>query len=234
MERKNREQSTGMADEIREQRDKFKNMTFPGKIAYIFDYYKLPIIIVVAILLIVGSITKNALTRKNDILYAAMVNSNAVSNEAENLALDYYKTYGVDVAKDQIVLDTSMSIQEGFPDQISVASASKMLALFNTNTMDCIVCDAFVVDYYAKEGAYADLAEFFPSDVYQKLVDKGVIYEAKDENGKSVPTGINMTNCLKLIQNKLYEVNQPIYMVFPRHCPHEKEARNMFQFLFGE
>ena len=44
-------------DEVKEQRKKLKDLSFSGKIEYILNYYKIPIIAVILAVLFAGSLT---------------------------------------------------------------------------------------------------------------------------------------------------------------------------------
>ena len=53
-------------DEVKEQRKKLKDLSFSGKIEYILNYYKIPIIAVILAVLFAGSLTYSIIRNNYD------------------------------------------------------------------------------------------------------------------------------------------------------------------------
>ena len=68
---KNRDKNNSMHDEIREQNAKLKDAPLKEKLAYFNEYYLKTTLVVLAILLLVGSIAYSMLTAPSDTAFAA-------------------------------------------------------------------------------------------------------------------------------------------------------------------
>ena len=60
-------EGNSIKDEVKEQRKKFLTLTFTGKLQYIWEYYRIPIAAVIAVVLVVLSFI-NAYRRNNYVI----------------------------------------------------------------------------------------------------------------------------------------------------------------------
>ncbi|MBO6146535.1 MAG: hypothetical protein J6O70_03035, partial [Lachnospiraceae bacterium] len=74
-------------DEIRKQTGKLKDMDMKQRLQYIWDYYKLPIILVLVVLFAVFSFIRDKATSKQTVFYVAMLDSN-VTETVQSTLLD--------------------------------------------------------------------------------------------------------------------------------------------------
>ena len=87
-------------EEIKEQTAKLKNMSTGQKLQYIRDYYSIPIIIAVILLIALISFIHNRLTYKPTVFNLIMIDSNITSLTNESL-LDGYPGYNKDFDPDR-------------------------------------------------------------------------------------------------------------------------------------
>ena len=71
----------GVSDEIREQHQKTKNMTFKERLAYFWYYYKIHTIAVIAILIFGGMLIHDITSSKDYCFYGVMLNSILLSED---------------------------------------------------------------------------------------------------------------------------------------------------------
>ena len=64
-----------LMDEFREEREALKHGTWKEKLSYFFDYYKWHVVVTIAAIIFIVSITYQIVTRKDTAFYAAMVNA---------------------------------------------------------------------------------------------------------------------------------------------------------------
>lgn len=61
--------------DFKDARAAYRQLTFPQKLAHIWLYHKWPIILGLTALIILGSVVYRILTKKDPVLYLAMINA---------------------------------------------------------------------------------------------------------------------------------------------------------------
>lgn len=74
--------------------------------------------------------------------------------------------------------------------QYAYASMAKLAALVASGTLDLVIADSDTIAHYAEQGAFLDLEESLPEELYERL--KADILEAVDENGISQPAAVSL------------------------------------------
>ena len=134
------------------------------KARYIFDYYKLPIAIVLILLYIAGYAVHRHFTRKDVILYAALVNV-SVSPELEaDLSEGFLESLPARTDDETMLLHTGFYLTDR-PDADSVsytrASQMKILAGIDARQLDLVIMDKEAFDAFAQNGYLYNLDELF-------------------------------------------------------------------------
>ncbi len=178
--------------EAAQERNKLKQMSFKDKLWYIWEYYKIHMLIGCVILFFLyalGTIfyQKSFTTQ----LYTIVMNDRSMSAaNYEKLADDFKVRMGYG-KKDKVELDTSLYISFGkTTSELDYASLAKVTAIVASQDLDIMIADTAAVDHYAANGGFLNLEETLPADIWEMVKDD--IYMAKDENGNSFPTAINL------------------------------------------
>ncbi|MBQ9606162.1 MAG: hypothetical protein IJV16_03175, partial [Lachnospiraceae bacterium] len=87
-------------EEIREQTDKLKEMNAKQRMQYIWDYYKIPIIIAVILIYAITAFIHNRLTYRPTVFNLIMIDSNVTELINESL-LDDFAEYNKDFDPDK-------------------------------------------------------------------------------------------------------------------------------------
>lgn len=180
-------------DEIKKESVKLKDMPPKKKAEYIWEYYKIPIIIVVAaVFFIVTFIRDYRINKRPYFIDAILINSD-IGYSADNYILnDFIKYAGVDTETYNIAVDTTISIDEEKLDQMSMANSQKVMALFAAGELDVVMGPDSIMDQYGGMDAFMDLSGVLSEDKVKSLKDAGyemyyaTVYE-DDENGKPQP-----------------------------------------------
>ncbi len=182
-----------LKDEISRETVKLKDMTFKKKVEYIWEYYKIPIIgVIAAIVFICVFIRDYRVNKRPMYLDAVIINSDIAYNESEPLKNDYIKYAGVDTDTYNLSIDTGFLISESSMDQMSVANMQKIMALFAAGSVDVLLGPDSIMDSYGAQSAYMDINSVLPDDLKKQLSDAGyelyytTVYE-EDENGELKP-----------------------------------------------
>ena len=85
-------------------RDAFRKMNAREKLDYIFTYYKLPILLGVIALAVIGSAVHRQLTKKEAVLYAAFINVSVGESLEDTLTTRFIARSGESVRKNEVYL----------------------------------------------------------------------------------------------------------------------------------
>ena len=180
-------------DEFREEREALKHGTWKEKLSYFFDYYKWHVVVTIAAIIFIVSITYQIVTRKDTAFYAAMVNA-IEQNSAEEYTRRFAEYAGIDLEEYDVLLDTSMRIDLTTLDQITISSSEKLMALIASKTIDVFITDAAIMEQHANSDTFLDLREFLSEEQFAKYepyfyyIDQAVVdeknarYQSHDSN----------------------------------------------------
>ncbi len=154
--------------EKRERSERFRRMDRKQKLQYIWDYYKIPIIVVIVLILATTSIVRDRLNAKKTVLYVAMLDSNASYVMESNLLDDFTASLeGFDADREQMVInadyDTESKGMTGF------TFIEKTVADYSADIIDATIAPKEAIEKYADHQAYGDLSGLLPKDVFEKL-----------------------------------------------------------------
>ena len=172
--------------EKREQAERFAKMDRRQKLQYIWDYYKIPIIAVLVLILAVTSIVRDRMSRKETVLYIAMLDSNASFVMESNLLDDFTATLeGFDADREQMEInadyDASGTSRPGF------VFIEKTVADYSAGIIDATIAPKAAIEQYAEHQAYGDLSEILPKELYDRLRSEG--YELIEHTYEDPATG---------------------------------------------
>lgn len=160
-----------ISDEIKQQQDKLKEMSFTGKISYIIYYYKWWFLVFIVIICFFGSIIKRIVTDKPDALNCAIINASTFANVNQEL-LDDYKAYtDVNFKKYNIRIDTSYMMDFENSSPIAYNNAERIFNMLEEGSLDVIICPPEFADEYNSK----DYLQFIDDiTVYDKFNSYGL------------------------------------------------------------
>ncbi len=182
-------------DEIKEEQKKVKDMPLSGKISYIWDYYKLPIIIGIFVIIFIAVFIQDWIGNNKPVyLDAVALNTILDYDYDSDMATDLAKYAGIDPKEYRVVIDTSMQIDLERNTQIGMASEQKMLALFTAGEIDVMMAPEAVANFYAAEGAFSDVRTILSDDEIKALTDAGYPLYYTTYEGQTFPAGFYISN----------------------------------------
>lgn len=179
--------------EAQEERKKLKEMSFRDKIWYIWEYYKIHMLIgaIILFLLYAGGVIiyqKTFTTQLNTII----INDTGTLSDYEELTNRFkgHMNYG---KKDLVAFDNSIYLSfDGATSEMGYASLAKVTAIVASRDLDLMICDQDSIDHYASNGGYMDLEEVLPEDLWELVKDDA--YYTADEDGSVHPFAIDLKN----------------------------------------
>ena len=183
------------------ERKKLKDMTFKEKAAYIWEYYKIHIIVTAVILLIAGSIIDSVWIHPPKKLY---------------LQIAFYGGYVEDTALtgmcgklEEVLMTpeeretmqiTSTYFMIGTNDpQVDMANMQKFMAMIQVNEIDLIVLNEENFESMAFDSLFLPLADILPESLLSRLSDK-LVFKADE-------SGVNAARAIRLDGNDFFTEN---------------------------
>lgn len=212
------------------EREKLQDMTFCGKLSYLWEYYKLHAIGAVAVILLIiyfvhGAITPDITTQ----FYAALVD-----NSVDTQILEEYKTgfadyIQLDPERERIDLNSSYVLSSD--NEYSMRMNEVFSTHLATGVFDVIIAPETLFSDYAYYGYLDKLSEQLPTDVYSSLTDYFYISETEDESDKNA-YGIYLNDTELYQQHSASE--EPYLLGIVVHAKHSENSVEFIKYLFHE
>lgn len=235
------------------ERKKLKNLHGLKKVQYIWDYYRLPLVVLCIFLYIIGYSLYGHFTHKETVLYTALVNvsvSDSLSGQLSTGFLDYLEK---DISENTLQLYTGLYLTDDESNpyhEYTYASRMKILADIDSEQLDVVLMNKEAFDAFSQNGYLCNLEELLSdqnSALYSRLkpylatntiilednsidlqFDSSLTYEAVTEEH---PVGLDLSGA-DLIQRAGFD--DTVYLGIIQNSTHKDAAVNYVQYLFSE
>ncbi len=176
--------------QLQADREKYKTLkSREEKAAFIWDYYKVPIIALMSFLVILLLVIVNNLGRKQTAMYLVMVNSDAAYVECDEEQIQQILADSdYDAGDKQIEISSSYTLGTSGSSSSDAETLQVLTALFSISDMDVYIADQEYFDYFAGNGGYADLSLLMDQDLLDQWED--CLYYTENEDGTTTLSGI--------------------------------------------
>lgn len=158
------------------EKEKWNSLNFRGKLQYLFDYYKLPIILILIFLYIAGYSIHRHSTQKEILLHAALINV-APGEEVLHQLSDAFMEYtNADTDEYAFQLHTGWYLTDDASSEYleyTSATQTKILASIANEQLDLVFMNQEAFDAFSQNGYLynlEDLLKTADSELYQKLL----------------------------------------------------------------
>lgn len=157
------------------ERQKIRQLHGKAKIQYIWDYYKLPLLIACILLYILGYVLYGQFTKKETILYTAFVNVAPGEALTEQLGNGFLDKQNLNANKHEVCLYTGLYLTDDADDpnsEYAYASRIKILGAIDSEQLDVVLMNKEAFDAFAQNGYLCNLEELLlemDPKLYQKL-----------------------------------------------------------------
>lgn len=221
------------------------------KIQYIWDYYKLPLVILGIILYVIVYILYRHLTYKDTILYTALVNINAGETLTEQLTEGFLEVSGIDTSDNKLHLYSGLYLTDDENNEYheyTYASRMKILASIDGELFDVVLMDREAFDAFSQNGYlcdlddllvkenpdfYNDISPFIVNNIYieednsfELIFDSSIPYSAVTEE---YPMGLDISQA-RLIRQAGF--GETVYFGIIENSPRKETAVAYLQYLF--
>lgn len=221
-----------------DQTNPMKTLKGRSKIQYIWDYYKLPLIILGILLYLFGYCLYRYLSYKETILYTALVNVTVGENLTQALTNNFLLSQNLNPDKNKLELYTGLYLTENEQNiyhQYTYASRIKILAAIDAERFDMVLMNQEAFDAFSQNGYLYNLEMFLlqtnpalyetvksnlvsnlfilEDNSIERQLDTSLPYQAITEEHYY---GIDLSDT-KLIQNAGFE--EPVYLGIIANSP---------------
>lgn len=163
-----------VSDEIKEQTSKLKNMTRKEKASYIWDYYKIHILVIIGIIIFATVLIKDVVeNNKPTYLYAVFINSNFAVDPTGTLEDDYVRCANINPDEEHVYITFDTNFRDDYFDTTAIAYQQKLVALYQANDIDIVAGPVGIMETSADCGGYGNFEELLPADLLEELEEKG-------------------------------------------------------------
>jgi hypothetical protein len=152
-----------------------KELSFPNKLVFIWDYYKIPLFVALVVLFLIGSFIYEQSTSKKAILQGIFINSfSSAEYTPEHILEDFLKTQEVDTEKYYADCRTNIYYEAVNQNNSSAAISNKealqlIASQSGADMLDYIVGPHDGMLELAYKGYFTDLSEILSPEQYKKL-----------------------------------------------------------------
>ena len=230
--------------------EKLKTLHGLQKIRYIWDYYKLPIVVLCILLYILGYSLYGHFIHKEKILYTALVNVSASDSLTEQLSTGFLDSLDQDTSKTTMQLYTGLYLTDDETNpyhEYTYASRMKILASIDGKQLDVVLMNKEAFDAFSQNGYLCDLEELLSSedvDLYNRLkphlvtntvilednstdlqLDPSITYQAVTEEH---PFGLDLSQTSMISDAGFSDI---VYLGIIANSPRTEEAIDYVRYL---
>lgn len=153
------------------QRDRavFRSLSREERLLFIWDYYKIPILSAVSVLVLLVTALFSWAGRKDIAMYAVFVNSDAsVVQTNPGLLEEILGAGGVDMAGKTIDITADLTLGKDYSSETDGMTIQVLASLFGISGLDVFAAEQETFQRYAVQDAFIDLSLFLEPELYEK------------------------------------------------------------------
>lgn len=163
------------AEERAARREAFRRMNVAEKAEYVFAYYKLPIVLGLIFVYLVGYTAHSILFRKDTLLCVGFLNVAVNEELQDSLSAGFVRFAGQDIRKKEVPVYPNLYLSDNpaaADHEYAYASRLKFLAAVNAKQLDVVFMNREAYDLLSGNGWLEELSPSFfqdAPDLYQDL-----------------------------------------------------------------
>ena len=207
------------------EKEKLKEMDFKGKLAYLWEYYRIHALIIIAVVALTAYIIKIIVTPDIKPEFNAVIINNIIDpTTLEQYEDSFAEWLQLDPAQHKVVLNANL-----YTGQMDYTSSQALGAFIAASQIDVIIAPESDFSEYVKRGYFKKLFDALSTDVYSSLTDYFYMQQTNDDSEKS-PYGIYLDST-KLFKDIKYGSDSYILGVVA-NCPHPDNTVEFIKYLF--
>ena len=150
----------------------FRKMDFKDRLAYIFEYYKLPMFTACVALIVAVTSTIHTLTKKDPVLYLAYINAAVGDTLNTQLTDDFLGYIEADPKKTTVTVYKDLYISDDASvenHEYAYASKMKIIGAISARSLDVVLMNREACDLMSESGFLMDLSELEDRNLYARI-----------------------------------------------------------------
>jgi len=203
----------------------------PGqKAAYLWDYYKLPLLAgILALLAAAWGIYRLAVPKPQEVLELTLVNAREAEDSAHLLDA-FLEENGLDPEHTRIRIDTTYQIDFSDSSQRSVSGLQMLYARFLSGDLDIIAADETLFSVLAEQDVFLDLAPLAAGGQSGTGEERFFYADRSPEGDEPCLCGVLLTDTL-LQEWGFYSPSQTVVIGIPAVSGDRELAESLIQYL---
>lgn len=159
------------------EKEKWDSMNNARRAQYIWDYYKLPILIVCIVLYMIGYSVYRHVTHRDTVLYTALINVSVGSDLESQITDGFLADQEIDTAKNMFTLYSGWYLTDDELNEYheyTYATQMKVLAAIDNEQLDVVIMNREAFDAFAQNGYLCNMEELL------RETDPGLYGRLKD------------------------------------------------------
>jgi len=220
---------------------KFKELGWKDGWRYFLDYYRNPLLVTLAIIILGISLAHSIIQNKRPYILQIYMCNNFVEDTStlDTFCESFAAHLGRNLKDEQMMLTVSDQFDPASPSEDMTAIFYKLAAMISSTELDIIGGDRVFIDYYSygeeNEVFFSDLEKILPEDLFAKLEAEDRLYYSKylDDDGKFVRdyvSSIDITGTRLVEDAKLWIT--PCYVGIPANTQRLDTAIEFLRWIF--
>jgi hypothetical protein len=166
-----------LAQQLAADRETLKRLEGKAKGRFIWDYYKIPIIVLAALILLGAIAVGAAVSHGKTALYAVFVNADRLDTGHDPAALEaLLEQEGFPLGRRHVDLTADLTLGNEQDVGRDGQTIQVLAALFGISGLDFFAADPATFERYAVQEAFADLSRILAPEYWQDLPEADRIY----------------------------------------------------------
>ena len=169
-----------MTNPFKGDKEKLAAMNFRQKVDYIWTYYRFGMLIVAVIIVIAVAFIQAQLAYNPDAMTLLLCDTYCedTSTAYDSINEDFSRFIALEEGdKAPISFDDTISFSADNSETTSGAMIQKLMALVISGGADLMIAPESAIVYYGAQNMYSDLSEVLPSDLFEELKAKDLLFE---------------------------------------------------------
>lgn len=240
-----------MSEYTRGEWKKMKDQPLKARLAYFWDYYKWPTIVILLVIVALTYTAVNLMTRKEDAISGTLINSTMPMEDPAFLQ-EFCDAVGINTRKQTVSLVTGLSLDSIDPS-MGYMTYQRIHAGIAAQETDFLIADADALNWcgYDSTRMLMDLRKVFTSEqltalegkifyIDGKFLERDFVAEgdtvtypspfAPEEMTNPIPVGIDIRSCTEFLDS-YYSTKQPLYFAVVVNAPHLDRTLQFFNYI---
>jgi hypothetical protein len=212
------------------EKQKLKDMTFPDKMGYLWEYYRIHAAVLVGLIALLSYIIYEIITPNIETQFYAAIINNSISDEVwVQYSTNFSEYLDLDPKTEDIQLNYNFYLNSNSEYTMSMQQA--LSTYIAAGEVDVIIAPESTFKEYVYNGFFEKISDQIPTDLYTSLADYVFISNTEEVPEKNV-YGIYLTDT-KLF-NEQANNTDPYVLGILANAGHKENAAEFLRMLYNE